>query len=345
MQAYAFTTVLTLKIYFLFISSTARHFYPIKTRVYCLCMLHYYAKKSFNEEPQLVEAAPSERAWVYGSEVTNEELASVAKQYNLDTGILNDVRDRHELPRAEYSKGDLYVFVRDPYQNSRGNIRTTAFVAILKGSMLITLSAKKYTTPKDFFLTTKVDMKSTKYVFLQLLGHVIDRYGEYVHKTGEYVYGTKQRLRTHEVTNSDFIHFVSVEGDLNEYKTNLTAMQVLLSRLRENKHETFVEADCEHIEDMILYVNQLLVSVESHTNGINSVRNAYTTIGNNILNQRMKTLTLLTLLVALPNVFYGMFGMNVPLPFADEKWAYAAITGFTLVIVVVAYLFIRRKRF
>lgn len=308
-------------------------------------MLHYYAKKSFNEEPQQVSEAPLERAWVYGSEVSDAELSEIAAHYQLDTGIINDVRDRHELPRAEYSNGALYVFIRAPYVNSHNAIRTASFVAILKGTLLITLSTKKYITPKDFFSQTSVDMKSTKHVFLQLVGFVIGQYSEYIHSTGKYVRNTESRLESHEVSNKDFIKFVTVERELNDYRTNLTAMEKLLGRLHENRHNTFVDKDCEYIEDMALYVNQLLVSVESHTNAINSIRNAYTTISNNILNQRMKTLTLLTLLVALPNVFYGMFGMNVPLPFAHEPWAYAAITGFTLVVVMVAYVFVRRNRF
>ena len=307
-------------------------------------MLHYYAKKSFNEEPQLVDAAPVERAWVYGSEVSDHELTLVADQYELDMGIINDVRDRHELPRAEYSKGALYVFIRAPYLDSRGKVRTNSFVAILKGTMLITLSTKKYVTPKEFFASTKVDMKSTKHVFLQLVSFVGGQYSEFIHGTGKYVRSTELRLETHEVTNKDFIKFVNVERELNDYKTNLNAMETLLNRLHENRHDTFVDADCEFIEDMMLYLHQLLVSVESHLHAINSIRNAYTTISNNQLNRRMKTLTLLTLLVALPNVFYGMFGMNVALPFSEEPWAYGVITGFTLVIVLLAYLVMRRLR-
>lgn len=307
-------------------------------------MLHYYAKKSFNEEPQLVEVAPTERAWVYGSEVTDEELISVAERYQLDSGIINDVRDRHELPRAEYSQGALYVFIRAPYVDSRGKVRTNAFVAILKGTMLITLSTKKYVTPKEFFSQTTVNMKSTKHVFLQLVAFVTGQYSEFIHGTGKYVRSTEQKLETHEVTNKDFIKFVNVERELNDYKTNLTAMETLLARLHENRHDTFVDGDCEFIEDMMLYLHQLLVSVESHLHAINSIRNAYTTISNNQLNRRMKTLTLLTLLVALPNVFYGMFGMNVTLPFSEEPWAYAAITGFTVFIVFMAYLIMRRLR-
>lgn len=308
-------------------------------------MLQYYAKKSFNEDPQLVKEPPIERAWIYGANVTDDELAKVAEQYDLDTGILHDVHDVNELPRVEYNRGSAYVFVRAPHQTTRGNIVTTPFLSVLKGTLLITLSSKEYVKPSELFEETKVDMKSTKHVFLQLVGHVIYLYQTYIHATGGYIRNTERRLRNHEVDNKDFINFVTVEHDLNEYRTNLTALEALLKRLCENRHDLFNEKDCELIEDMVLHVNQLLVSTSSHLSTVDSIRNAYTTISNNTLNQRMKKLTLLTLLVALPNVFFGMFGMNVMLPFADEPWAYGAVTGFSLAIVLVVAWFIRRVRF
>ncbi len=308
-------------------------------------MLQYYAKKSFNEDPQLVKEVPVDRAWIYGANVEQKDITQVCEQFDLDPGVLKDVRDKNELPRAEYSQGVLYVFIRAPHQTSRGNVVTTPFLAALKGSLLITLSSKEYVLPADLFAETKIDMKSTKHVFLQLTSYVINRYETFIHSTGAYIQNTEHRLGTHEVDNKDFINFVSVEHDLNEYHTNLTALQALLGRLRENKHDIFGEKDCEFIEDMVLHVNQLLVATDSHKNTINSIRNAYTTISNNILNQRMKKLTLLTLLVALPNVFFGMFGMNVILPFSHEPWAYAAITGFSIVLVLVVAWFVRRIRF
>jgi len=308
-------------------------------------MLQFYAKKSFNEDPQLIKEPPTERGWIYGARVTNDELARLTELYGLDAGILKDVHDTNELPRVEYNKGLAYVFIRAPHQTSRGNIATTPFLAVLRGTLLITLSSKDYVKPPELFEQTKVDMKSTKHVFLQLVGFVINQYQTYIHATGGYIRNTEQRLRTHEVDNKDFINFVTVEHDLNEYSTNLKALEALLKRLSENRHELFSEKDCELIEDMILHINQLLVATGSHLSTVDSIRNAYTTIGNNILNQRMKKLTLLTLLVALPNVFFGMFGMNVVLPFADQPWAYGAITGFSLIIVLTFAFFIRKIRF
>lgn len=308
-------------------------------------MLHYYVKKSYNEEPQLTKEPPTDHGWVYGATLTNDEIAQLAQQYSLDTGILRDVHDTYELPRAEYSQSVLYMFIRIPHQTASGNVASMPFLAILNGSLLLTISTKEYVTPSTLFDHTNITMKDTRMIFLHLISYVTELYEGFIHKTGKYIYSTEQRLHTHEVDNTDFINFVTVEHDLNEYHTNLSALQALLKRLHDNNHALFTDDDCEFIDDMSLHVNQLLVATESHKNTITSIRNAYTTISNNTLNQRMKKLTLLTLLVALPNVFFGMFGMNVALPFADQPWAYGFITGFSIIIVVAVVILVRKMRF
>lgn len=308
-------------------------------------MLRYYVKKSFNEEPQEVTSEPVGHAWIYGSEVTKEELEGLVTQHQLDEAVLHDVRDIQELPRVEYSNGALYIFLRTPYINSRNEIATVPYLTVIKNGDLFTLSAKKYFTPKEVFEFVHFSMRSNRHVFLQLASFVTHSFEKYIHKTGDYIIDTQRRLSTHEVNNKDFIKFVSVENDLNEYRTNLTAMRAVLVRLCENKHALFTQKECDLIEDIVQHIEQLLVAVQSHVQSIDSIRNAYTTISNNTLNVRMKTLTLLTLLVALPNVFYGMYGMNVDLPFMNEWWAYFAVVGFSIVVVGLAYLFVRRKRF
>src|SRR5690606_5078344 len=99
----------------------------------------------------------------------------------------------------------------------------------------------------------------------------------------KYVHSTEHRLRSHEVDNKDFINFVTVEHDLNEYHTNLTALKALLERLQENRHAIFGDKDCEYLDDMALHTSQLLVATNSHRSTVESIRNAYTTISNNTL--------------------------------------------------------------
>lgn len=309
-------------------------------------MLRFYVKKSFNEEPQEVSVPPAERAWIYGSDITDAELNELATTYQLDLNTLRDVRDIHELPHIEYGKGGaLYVFVRTPRQLSDGSVASVPLLSVVKNSVLLTLSPKSYFTPDEMFEYMNFSMRSNKQVLLQLLSYVVLRYEHFIRQTDRYIRGAKRRLRTHEVDNKDFIRFVTVESDLNEYRTNLSAINALLVRLHENRHDLFVEKDCEFIEDITLHVNQLLVTVESHFHAVDSIRNAYSTISNNNLNRRMKALTLLTVFITLPNVVFGMYGMNVALPGQGDPMSFVWVTGTTALIVLISYLIARRFRF
>lgn len=308
-------------------------------------MLRYYAKKPGVSELKAIATAPTEHAWVYGANVDDKEIRHIVTQYNLDENIVQDVHDRYELPRVEWNKGILYVFSRTPRQSRRGNVVSIPFLSVLKGSVLITISKTDYFSPEDVIKELEPTTKSGKHVFVQLLLYVIEQYHEYIHGTGTYIQNTQQRLKTRDVGNKDFIQFVTIESDLNEFHTSLSAIRAVLERLRENKHDAFTDKDIELVDDGVLYIDQLLVTINSHNQTINSIRKAYSTITSNNLNIRMKTLTLLTLLIALPNVFYGMYGMNVALPFAEQPWAYAVIVGFTFGLVLTAYLIVRRLRF
>jgi magnesium transporter len=55
-------------------------------------------------------------------------------------------------------------------------------------------------------------------------------------------------------------------------------------------------------------------------------------------------LTIATILIALPNVFFGMYGMNVHLPYQHAEWAFPAIVGFNLVLILAIVTVARKKR-
>ena len=310
-----------------------------------LLMVGYFTKHSVHEELHRVAVAPSSHVWVYGSSVNSEELKLVTSQFNLDANIVRDVMDKHELPRVEYKEGKLYVFVRMVRRTKRGATISTPLLAIVDGSVYVTLSTSDYFLPDTIVNSNSpVPAGNSKLILLATLVAVVDEYEELINRTMMYIRSIDQRLRNREADNKDFVHFVTVEDSLNEYHTSLAGILAVLTRLMENKRDIFVGRDIEALEDIILHVNQLLVSVASHSQSVNSIRNAYSTIANNTLNHRMKTLTVLTVLITLPNVFYGMYGMNVALPFADEPWAYVGITVFTIMIVIVAFLLVRRLK-
>jgi magnesium transporter len=52
------------------------------------------------------------------------------------------------------------------------------------------------------------------------------------------------------------------------------------------------------------------------------------------LNNRIKTLTVLTILLTIPTVVSSLYGMNVALPLAENPYAFGAVVGIILAAVL-----------
>lgn len=306
-------------------------------------MIRYYAKHSLSEDFQIITQPRGTGVWAHGEEVTAADIESITRHYSLNPNIVRDIQDADELPRVEYSDGALYVFLRVPRFTKRGEVMTSPFLSVTHKDMYITLARDTASTPQKIIdANLPIRTSDTKALLLATLAAIIDEYEMLIRHTARSIKDVQHRLRSHEVGNRDFIRFVTIEDNLNEYRMNLDGMHAITERLRENRYDIFTVSDLEAIDDAALHIQQLIVSTRSHGQSVTSIRNAYSTVANITLNQRMKLLTMLTVLVALPNVFYGMYGMNVALPFADEPWAYAAIVTFTFLLILFAYLLVRR---
>lgn len=293
----------------------------------------------------MVTTPPEDRVWIYCDNVTTDEAKQLSEQYNLDYTIVRDVHDKYELPRIEYGDGNLYMFIRTAKQTSSGEVTTAPLLAILTAKQYITISTTSYFEPQTITSQiTPIKSAAGAGVVLNTINANLISYEALIHQAGRYINDINRRLHSHEVENKDFIKFIMIEENLNTHQTNLSAIQVVLESLKENKHATFSDNQLGVIDDLLLHVQQMLVAISSYSQRVISMRSTYTTIANNNLNQRIKTLTVLTVLITLPNVVFGMYGMNVSLPYMEEAWVYPAIIAFTTIIVFIVYLMVRHKK-
>lgn len=309
-------------------------------------MLAYYAKRSPGEEFERISTPLKEAGvWVDGSNISDSEIDSLIATYGLDANVVYDVRDRGELPRVEYSDSKAYVFLRLPRLTKSGHVSTLPLLCVLNDGSFLTLTIGDGVAPESVAMNTlPITTKHAETLLLGVMAAIVASFEDMISHTSRSITDTANRLKTHDVTNRDFIHFVTVEANLNHCHMNLDSTLAMAKRLRENKHESLNEDSLEALDDIALHVQQLLVSINSHLGSVESIRNAYSTVANNTLNQRMKTLTVFTVLITLPNVFYGMYGMNVTLPFEKEPWAYSAIVGFTVAVILLVFLLAKKLR-
>lgn len=309
-------------------------------------MIAYWAKRTSGEDfEQLRTPLEDAGVWVNGTTLSDGELALIIKENKLNANIVYDVRDRDELPRVEYSNDISYVFLRVPHLSRTGRVSTLPMLCVVKEQRFLTLSMGMGVKPAMVALSTlPITTEHTATLLLGTMAASVAAFENVILHTARSISDTANRLRSHEITNRDFVHFVTVEANLHHSRMSLDSTLAMAHRLRENKRQLFDEDGVEALDDIMLHIEQLLVSTKGLLEMVSSIRNAYSTIANNSLNKRMKLLTVFTVLIALPNVFYGMYGMNVELPFQDEAWAYGAIAGFTVILILSVYIIAKKMR-
>lgn len=308
-------------------------------------MLRYYTKRSQGEGFQKTTRPQEYTSWIHGDAVTHDELDQLVRRYDLSPNIVRDVFDENELPRIEYSrKNHLYVFLRAPRLSRRGEVYTRPLLLIARDGIFLSLGHNDVFQPETIIAHETDQPVNPAQLTLLAIAAIITEYERLIQRAAQAIFDVSHRLKKHEVTNQDFLHFVTIEDNLNEHATNIEGMLALVCRLHDSNHHLFSLDDKEMLDDLALHLRQLAVSVASQRQSLVSIRSAHSTIANNNLNHRVGLLTAITVLITIPNVFFGMYGMNVALPFEGEPWAYTVIVAFTVILLFLIYMIARRFR-
>ncbi len=307
-------------------------------------MIKYYYKSLRSQ--QVKELEDYQRGcWVYVEAPDEAEVKQLTDKFKVEQSLVEDALDIDEMPRLERDGDQSYIYVRFAYKNDEEELVTVPLLFIFGQDILITVSMMPLPS-LDIFLNGKIEFATTQRakLVLQILQQIGENYETFISRTSKQIKLIRSRLRGHEISNQDFIDFVMIEDELNEFLSSLMPTNATLRRLLLGRYMPLFDEDQDIVEDLLLNNEQSIEACNSNLKSIDNIREAYSSISSHNLNSTMKVLTVATVLIALPNVFYGMYGMNVPLPFQEEPWAYFMIVGFTLFMIVFIFWFARKRK-
>lgn len=307
-------------------------------------MIKYYFKSLRSERMQQLDAYKP-GCWVYVEAPSEKEIKDLVAKFGLTEGHLLDALDEDEMPRLEKEGEQSYIFVRFAYRTEDGDMETAPLLFIFSNDIVLTVSQVRLPA-LDSFLAGKVSFATTQRakLILLILQQIVERYDAYISKTSKQIKLIRSRLRGHEINNQDFIDFVMIEDELNEFLSSLMPTNATLRRLLLGRYVPLFAEDQDIVEDLLLNNEQSIEACNSNMQSIMHIREAYTSISSNNLNRTIKILTILTVLIMLPSAFYGMYGMNIDLPFQHHSWAFAGMIAFTLLVNIAVVVVARRKR-
>lgn len=283
--------------------------------------------------------------WVR-SERPNANDIITLHEFGIDSDILTDALDPHEVPRIEHDDGWTYFITRVPDVGDDFNDFTTPIMFALNKEQTITVSRDLLGRLwQPFIDANRAVTTNQSQLFLSMVEAILQSYQKRVaaiNRQMRSVTSDVQRLRP-----SDIAVIVEYERKLNDYLDALIPTNVALEKTLNPRFKLIrlTEYDQDLVEDLSVDIEQVIARCKSLLRTITNVRDSFRAVMDTRLNETMRILTVATLGLTIPTMLAGLMGMNVDFPFNTHgATAFWVIVGASITIAIaVNYYFLRRR--
>ncbi|MCX7904299.1 MAG: magnesium transporter CorA family protein [Caloramator sp.] len=288
-----------------------------------------------NLEGQTFESDSIEKGcWINLINPTETELEYVSQKTGLLIEFLRAPLDEEESSRIEQEGDQISVIIDIPVMDVKEKslqYYTIPLGIVLNDNVIVTICLKENKIIDDF-LANKVKsfytFKKSRFI-LQILYKVASYYLCYLKQIDKTSHIIEARLHK-SMRNKELIQLLSLEKSLVYFSTSLKSNEITLEKMLKLEIMQRYPEDQDVLEEVIIENKQAIEMANIYSNILSGTMDAFASIISNNLNIVMKFLTSITIVLSIPTVISGLFGMNVPVPFAENPY------GFYIVILIIS---------
>ncbi|MBO5483586.1 MAG: magnesium transporter CorA family protein [Lachnospiraceae bacterium] len=302
--------------------------------------------RKIHEEDTLTEGV-----WINMINPTVSEGEEYARKLDIDVHDLLAALDEEESSRIELEDGYTLILVDIPateIRHEKEAYTTIPLGIILTQSKIVTVCTED-TPVLQAFINGRVKEFSTKkrlrFVY-QILFRISTLYQSALRIIDKKRTEIEERIDG-DTEDIDLIDLHALESTLVYFATSLRANGAVLDRLTRYKRLEQYPDDKDLLGDVIVENQQAIEMTMIYRDIINGTRELLSSVIDNRLNNVMKYLTSITLVMAIPTIISGFFGMNVDsrwVPLAHTPHGFLAISGITVAICGIIFVVLKKKR-
>lgn len=312
-------------------------------------MVQYFTTKN-GGAPEKAEAF-EKLCWVDMVNPTDGEVEKVCAFSGVPEDMIKAALDEEERARTEFDNGCSMFVVDCPIieENEDGaDVYSTLPLGIVYNKdCIITVCLKGNPVLKDFITgRTKIFCdKPVGFILNFMMGNAkrflyclkqIDRKSRRV-----------QAELSRTLKNDDILQLLDLENSLVYISTSLNANHKVHEKLSKAEAVKNNEEYGDLYDDMMIENGQAIEMCKIYKDTLSVSMDAYGSVISNSANNSMKKLTIITVLLAIPTMIAGFWGMNMPVPFqmadgdTNQLWFWLVIAGTILLTVLVAVIMVK----
>ncbi|SCC06396.1 magnesium transporter CorA family protein [Weissella bombi] len=292
--------------------------------------------------------------WIDVTDPTDEDLQQLKTKFHLTNKFESYVRDSRERSRFEYNDQTKMamliwqVIVKDDQLNE---YQVVPVSFILTEETLISVVPENTNivnqTLHELFAQMGTKPLSILTVLLQLLWQLNDQYMDQIDEIN-----TLREALTkfhNNPSNRQIKGLSSLSNQLVHLTTAIDNNAMAIQQIKINANDAtdeLVLTDKERnlIADVEIETKQSQQMTQDTADLVDRLSNTYNNLLNNTLNDTMRFLTIWSLILAVPPIISGFYGMNMHLPLAKGNFAwFGTIIMTAILIIIIVYLVKKRK--
>lgn len=287
--------------------------------------------------------------WIYMVGPTGDEINTVCELAKIEPEYIRAALDEEEMGRAENDDGTTLILVDGPValKNDNGSVTYSTFPigVIFTADYIITVSLKENSVLKDIaeghIRGINPALKSR--FFLKMMLALAARYLQYLKQIDKItVYIENQLYKA--TKNKEIIQLMALSKSLVYFSTSLKSIETTLHKVERGRLIKMYEDDEDLFDDVIIEFRQAREMADIYSSILSGMIDAFASVISNNLNAAMKLLASLTIIMAVPTIISGLYGMNVEgIPLAGSFWYPVGIAG--LIVAIVAVILAKKKMF
>jgi len=271
--------------------------------------------------------------WVSAIAPGEDEITTIGREFRLHPLAMEDMRKQHQRPKLDtYERQHMIVAYEAVPEAPDGLSEIHIFVGA--GWLL---SVTWSTTPlldavrKSFAEHRNNGPDTTGALLYALLDAAVDSYFPVLDTISERIDGLEDRVLEGDADRESLAEILHLKRRLLELRRVLAPMRDVANALLRRDLEIVDASSAPYYQDLYDHLVRVLDQVDIYRDLLAAVLDARLTMASNSLNAIMKRLTAFTVVLMVPTLIAGIYGMNFDL-MPELRWAF----GYPLALAVMA---------
>lgn len=310
-------------------------------------MINYYSIK----DEKIVEYVEGlDLFWIDMQSPTEKEIEEIVNKYSLPRDYIYDVRDPQEISRIEgindEGKSKLIMLLY-PLKITDGYYATRPISVILTDGVIITATALESNilgVLKENKFKSFVKTQSREDFVLEIAWRISQFFILAVRDLEEKITLLEKEMRV-STKNELLYKMINIQKSLISFQMATRENGPIIDSMFASDRLFSAEYREDLIRDLQVENKQAQVMVEKSSTMLEHLSDLYSNVISNNLNDVMKILTSITIVLTVPTIVGGLWGMNTPLPFSNEEYAFFYLLGLSALISFIIIYALKKRDF